>query len=409
MFSTFVTALMILSASDVGLTGKVVDQDNQPIANVVVSIHTARPRSGPAMICPSCYLDCAKRFVTKGDGTFKFENISDKLLFSLVAGATGYQGAATSHYDPVLEDEIKIQLIKQPEASQSMSLRGKVVDPNGKPIPGAHISIEEVRLDNGNGFGGARDKITPLTITDEEGNFKLIANEPLKSVRIRVLSPGFSPEEITWSPKDKRDVIAKLGLGANISGRLLRNGKPLAETTVGIIQEIRFVGNIVTPMDVTTDREGRFLFEHVPPNREYSIYTHTGQSAHGVLPVSLVTIPGHAKLVDLGDIETVEPRKLTVVVHTEDGSSIPDKSGIYIGRQEAWNSTNFTLENQKESTVSLDDVGPELFYVGFRIPGYDVISSEPRIEPDLNRRYQIRIEKDCVLRFTVAPNKASRK
>ena len=405
MFSIFAATVMLFGASAVSMSGKVIDQDDQPMANVVVVIQTARPRSGPAMMCPSCYPDCAKRFVTKADGKFQFDDLSDKLLLSLVAGATGYQGSATPHYDPLLEDEITIKLVKQLQSKNEFTFAGKVVDPNGRPISGSHVSIEEVLLDNGHGFGGARDKITPLTISDENGEFKLIANEPLKRVRARLLTPRYAPEDLTWSASDKRELIATLGPGASLCGRLFYQGKPLSETMIGIVQENRLVGNIVTPMDVSTDHEGRFLFEHIPPNHDYTIYTQTGQNARGVLPVSLVTIPAHGKLVDLGDLEANEPQKLTIVVRTEDGSPIPDKSGVFIGRQDAWDGKTLTLENQSESTVSLVDVGRELFFVSMKTPKYNVVRSEPLIQPDLNRRYPIRIEKDCTLTIIIAPSK----
>ena len=42
------------------LTGTVRDAKGRPVAGARVDVATAAPKAGPAMFCPSCYLDCAK-------------------------------------------------------------------------------------------------------------------------------------------------------------------------------------------------------------------------------------------------------------------------------------------------------------------------------------------------------------
>jgi hypothetical protein len=182
---------------------------------------------------------------------------------------------------------------------------------------------------------------------------------------------------------------------------LLLNGDPLASVEVGLVQENRIMGNIVTPVEVSTDAEGFFQFDHLPPGLDYAIYTHTGQDARGVLPVSLIQAPEHGQRAELGDIAAVAPHRLTVKVVTNNGKRLPDKSVVYVGRRKAWRGSTLTLPPVESAVVQINDLGREPVEISVRVPGLKVISCNPPLNEDLNRRYTIRVNGNTEIIFVV--------
>jgi uncharacterized GH25 family protein len=395
----FLVGVLLAGPTTAELSGTVVDQDGQPVAGAIVVISTAKPRFGPATTCPSCYRDCAKRSYTDAEGRFTFSELSSNLLFSLAAGGSGYQGTVSPYFDPALKTAVEIRLEPIPDSSGAAQASGVVVDQNGQPIAGAEIRSRGIyRADTITGPNGL---VTPLTLTDESGQFRLAVDDATRSVDIAVTASGYAPAQVQWSRGDKELLKVQLGPGASLRGRLMFEDSPLAGIEMGIVQRDRTLGNPVTPTQVSTDEAGYFQFDHLPPDMEYNLYTHTGQEARGVLPVSLVEIPGHAMRADLGDIPTQAPHRLTITVRTEDGSLLPAESSVYIGRSDAWEGTRLDLAREPLASIRLKDVGSELFFVLPRVPGYTVVKTTPRVNMDINRRYPVPIDADTQVIFVV--------
>ena len=316
-----VTFLMcaLLTATSTELSGRVVDQQGQGVDGAIVVISTARPRVGPSTTCPSCYPDCTKRTLTDAEGRFAINGLSSKLLFSLAAGGSGYQGLISEHFDPAEKPSIELKLESLPESPDVTSATGRVVDSNGDPIAGAEVRSRTIYRTNGV-MGGGDKSVTPLTLTDSEGHFQITTGDHINAIDLRVIAAGFAPNEAKWERAADKELQIELGRGASIRGRLLLDGTPLAGVEVGMVQRNRSIGNIVTPVELSTDENGVFQFDQLPPEMDYTIYTHTGQEAKGVLPVNLIGAPGHGQRADLGDIPTQKPHRLTIIVRTEDGS-----------------------------------------------------------------------------------------
>ena len=387
-------------ASGAELSGQITDANGAPIENAIVAISTAKPRVGPATTCPSCYVDCRRRSLTDDNGRFRIEGLSSKLLFRLAIGGSGYQGLLTDPFDPLEEPSIELQLEMLPALPGITRAWGTVVDLDGKPIPRAEVRSQVVQ--RGNTFSSAADPtVTPLTLTDDEGRFEFTAGKGIDSIEFRVVAPGFAPAQLFWSPAEDDVPKAELGRGASFRGRLMLDGKPLPHVVLGLIQKNRFVPNLVTPAEVSTDSEGSFRFDNLPPDRDYALYTHTGQNAKGVLPVSVVLAPAHGEQADLGDIATQSPARLSVTVSTEDGSPFPEKSRVYVGRRDAWCGSNFNLSSQSSEEVTIDDASRELFQVSVWIPGYDVIRTQPFLNADFNGAYVVDVGDNTSVGFVV--------
>lgn len=385
---------LMLAGQDAQLSGRVVDVQGQPIGGAIVVISTAGPRVGPATTCPSCYEECKLRSITDSDGRFEFTELSSNLLFSLAAGASGYQGVVSKRFDPAAGPKIDLVLEKLASVTAGGNVRaiGRVVDLDGNPIAGAQVSPRMVQRAGGL-IGGPANLVTPLTVTDAEGNFEVACGDEVRSFDLRASAAGYAPADEPWRRLGVGNgaVTIRLGPGASVRGRLMLGDRPLGGVELGIVQKERVIGNIVTPAQVHTDADGFFRFDQLPPDRDYTLYTHTDQSAAGALPVSLVGLAGHGMQVDLGELPTQKPHRLTIMVRTDDGSPLPAESTIYLGRRDAWRGSSFTLAQQSWVQIDVDDVATESFQIGVRVPGYEVSETEPAMNEDLNRRYGVSI------------------
>ncbi len=207
MISVGLTISVLLATVTAELSGRVVNDAGQPIENAIVVISTAKPRVGPATTCPSCYVDCAKRTICDGEGRFVIEGLSPRLLFSLAAGAPEHQGFVSSYFDPSLDPEIELKLESLPDTPGVNSATGTVVDSRGTPIAGAVVNSRTIYRKNG--VNGVEDRsVTPLTLTDDDGNFWISAGEHIDALDLRVVAAGLAPNEAKWYRADLGDLPA---------------------------------------------------------------------------------------------------------------------------------------------------------------------------------------------------------
>lgn len=81
---------MSAAADRPDLKGRV-HADQSPVPNALVFIYTAGPRTGTAVVCPSCYPDCGKQTKTDAAGAFEIPSLDPALLFRLLVIAPGYE------------------------------------------------------------------------------------------------------------------------------------------------------------------------------------------------------------------------------------------------------------------------------------------------------------------------------
>lgn len=391
-------ACMLITAATAQLSGKVVDESGTPVADAIVVVSTARPKVGPATTCPTCYRDCNKRARTNDRGEFKIDGLSDALQFTLAAGAPGYQGLSSEFYDPAENPDVQLKLKPQFVLTGSAQIQGSVTDQAGKPIAGAEIRLRNLHRDDGR-IGGADASVTSLTLTNEEGKFEICVGGHIQAFDLRAVATGFAPNEIHWSRSDPEPLRVTLGPGASFHGKLVYKGHPVPSVEIGLVQKNRVLGNIVTPQEVYTDASGMFHFEHLPPDFEYTIYTHTGQDAPAVLPVTIVEAPAHGQRADLGEIQLATASRLTITVRTDDGSRLPKDSYLMISRDDAWRGSKVVLGRQRSFTAEISDVSDETYKIFIRVPGYKVSTTHPQTNLDMNRRYEITVHGDTTLEF----------
>ncbi len=155
------------------------------------------------------------------------------------------------------------------------TLSGKVVDPDGKPVAGARVSIQKPEFDR---EAGEKHTVTMSeTMTDATGTFKL---GPLEAAYrhgydLRIVADGFAPEyvnERAYSIFPDRNYglgTIRVYPGYIVSGQVIDvDGKPSAGATIEFDVYRNINGHTVLQIEpspsITTDEDGRFQTPRLP-------------------------------------------------------------------------------------------------------------------------------------------------
>jgi RNA polymerase sigma factor (sigma-70 family) len=147
---------------------------------------------------------------------------------------------------------------------RGLELAGRVVDPAGRPIPGAGIVRGEER--------GGRD--VPRAQTDADGRFRF-AHIPAGETVLTVQATGFAPalEKVVVRP-GLSPVEFRLAKGRTVHGRAVdAKGDPLAGATVNVDG---WRGHRTLQWRMTTDNEGEFRWDDAPPDSFWFDAWHEG-------------------------------------------------------------------------------------------------------------------------------------
>jgi hypothetical protein len=203
--------------------------------------------------------------------------------------------------------------MEPPQPRRNVRIKGKVVGPEGKAIAGASLSPQQVVV---------RQKDIK---TGPAGDFDFNAEQILiDHFYLRVEAPGLASKMFRIESDTELRLPLKMGVGAVVSGRVLRDGKPVAGVPMAIHQLSRGMDGYLGSLTAKTDTEGQFRIEHAYTDQEFRAYVATGSLAdHGAInPVTLKT-GGDRTSVDLGDLQVRPGLKIAGRLVFADGKAIP--------------------------------------------------------------------------------------
>ena len=375
------------------LTGTIYDQDENPYRGAVVCVYTARPRTGPGVVCPSCYLDCAKRATTGADGEFTLPSLDPSLLFRVLVVAEGFTPMFIENVDP-LEGPVRAKLVALDPARLEPGhvLRGRVLDPLGQPVVGAKIEPYARHSGSSTQYGGLRG-IDPLSATNQSGEFAITCEEPDLVLSIKVEARGLAPENFMKLTVGDSDHELNLGYGATVKGTVEKDGKPVPSITMGIVQTDRNSESFLGEIEIATDDKGHFTFTNVPPNDEFAVYGQLNDATTvGAFPVKLLRTKDDESVVDAGTL-TVEPgHRLSGRVVLSDGKPLPNDIRVMISRDVAWDWLE--VEVGEDGRFEAVNLPAEEYSINCRVPGYHVSSKNYSFDPLNQSGLMGRIDQD---------------
>lgn len=342
----FIAALGAASAAEQpDLTGQVQSADGRPL-QATVFISTAGPKVGTSPYCPSCYADCRKRATADAEGHFKIESLDPDLIFRILVVAKDYKPKYVGKVDPARGPvKVKLQPLSMAGAPPENSLRGRVLDSHGAPVIGAAVESHGMRDASGGKRWGGLSDIDPLAVTDDKGEFLITSSKQFAALDVIVTSRGFARKTFSDLSSGGAPHDLTLTEGASLKGRVVFNGKPLANVSMGIVSVDRGMENFTGNYDISTDADGRFEFVNLPANVRYDLYgSMKSIKSYGCIPVSEIGTGADGSTTDAGDLAVKPAHRLSGRVVLSDGAVLPAKTRLMIDRPNGWDSMLIPLD-----------------------------------------------------------------
>jgi len=361
------------------LTGTVHAKDGVAV-KATVFIATAGPKVGTSPFCPSCYADCQKSAKTDSDGKFEITSLDPQLRFQVLAVAKGFKPKYVNKVDPATGPiSVKLDPIELTDAAPENCLHGRVKDAKGKAVAGAVVEAHGIRTRNGGGRWGSLPGVDPLAVTDENGEFLITSQKPFDQMDVRLSARGFANRTITELSSGASVHELTLTEGAAIRGRVLFNGQPVTNVTVGVVSVNRDMEHFTGNFDIGTDSDGRFLFVSLPPEVDYYIYgSMDAFKKLGAIPLRTIHAGKDGEVTDIGNLVVGPAHRLAGRVVLADGAEIPAKTRLLVGREKAWDTLQVVLP--PDGRFDLSGVPAETISLSLRLPGYRVSAKNASLD-----------------------------
>jgi protocatechuate 3,4-dioxygenase beta subunit len=284
----------------------------------------------------------------------------------------------------------------------ALVLRGKVLDEDGKPVPGAVVEPFGIKKANGAQFGGLRG-IDALAVTDDRGEFRLGVAEKGESLYLKVCAPFLAPR--VPAPLQAGPQIHEVTLvpGVTVTGAVKKDGKPVAGVALGLVQKNRRAERYTGDLTIATDAKGNFRFSNVPPDEVYVVYGLMDSCRpYGAIAVRTIGVGANGTTKYLGALEMRPGHRLTGQVVLADGKSVPAGTRVLLSREEAWDTQ--TVVAKVDGRFSFTGLPAERFTLHVRVPGYHISPKNRSSEFPIGIGLAGRVDRDIEgLRFLLEP------
>jgi protocatechuate 3,4-dioxygenase beta subunit len=306
------------------------------------------------------------------------------LLFHLLVVAEGYVPVLSPKLiDPKAAPvTFRLKPHDLQRRSPGLVFKGRVFDEEAKPVPNAVVEPFGYRKGETGRFGGLAG-FDELAVTNEKGEFWLGVPEPELELYVRVSAPFLAPRKFHKLRAGPKSNELRLTTGVTVTGRVVKNNKPVAGMAVGIVQKDRGAETFVGPFQAATDNRGVFRFSNVPPEDVFVLYGQMNSiRAHGAIAVKTVRTGPSRSEADVGDLALNPGHRLTGRVQLADGKLLPAETRVLLSRQEAWDSQ--TVEADEKGAFTFEGLPSEIYSLSTNVRGYHVSPQNASYDP-LNR------------------------
>ena len=339
----FLTAGISLAEERATIIGKVTEADGKAVEHATVLVYEAGAKKGYSVYCPTCYVDCGKHAFTDSEGSYAIQGLSPDLWFTLLVVKEGYQAEYVKKVNPAGGPAAAAVLKARPAIPDAAQIvRGHVVDPHGRPVRDAVVEQQGVTYRDANGqtgtrFGGVGDWIDQMAVTNEQGDFELAYSKPAERMILEVKGRGLAPKLFSLPTGADRKVMTVTD-GASVQGRVVYNGKPVANAELGLTTHRRVAGTTYGEQRVGTKDDGTFALTGVPAGRIWYLYPKMESLAERGIGSDVVILEtkDDGQQVDVGDVALAKAYTLRGRVVLSDGKAIPSDMHVTLSSDRAW-------------------------------------------------------------------------
>lgn len=311
--------------------GVVLTTNNVPITNATVTIK--KVLAGRGAVYVSDAPDCNRQATTQPDGSFAFEGLAEDAKFVGVVTAPGYelQGFCTAPWwnSPKAGLEgfaccylgasrpLKIQMLPAPAGDNpQQTVRGRIVDSDGKPIVGAKVLVHMLHTESNWHSGGG------MAFTDRQGEFSFRPTEDIIACDFTIEADGCVSRSFSEVPPGPVTNTYELSKGTRLTGRLLKDGLPVPDAGIGIygVKDKGFLNNFPT----VTDGNGQFTFSGLPAHEDFYLFGIMRSLRElGALPRRHIKTGDNGTSIELGDLSLAKSYTISGRVQMANGKPTP--------------------------------------------------------------------------------------
>jgi hypothetical protein len=388
------------------LEGVVLDSAGRPVAGARVDIATAAPKIGPGMFCPSCYLDCAKWVKTDERGRFALKSLDPALKFRILVAAPGKEAAVTELTDPAA-GEMKVVIGDLPDMPPERTVRGRIVSDLDIPIAGALIYPGGAKTDDSRWYG--RVEGVKATVSDAKGMFAMLLPADYRGVDLEFTADGHAGATAQLLAPGGEEHRVVVPTGTRVRGRIEYLGQPVAGLGVAVVQLRRDTDNhFIAAVHATTDVLGEFVFEYLPPDQPYAIFTTISDNKTGiVITTKKFNAYGNHKERDLGKLRAIHGLRLSGRVELPPGQPVPPNIKLALGREPAWDLVPINVDG--EGRFEIGSVPAETYEVRVNADGLAIDTAALNYQSLGPNEFGLRLEKSLTdLGIPLKPTKPAR-
>ncbi len=290
-------AIDIVLDKGVVLTGTVVDEEGNPLADVKIQslVLSGKDVSGPT----ADYVSDVGSVVSDELGHFTFPHLA-KGKDELKASLPGYCFTKVKGLDLADRGDEPLKITM----NRGGTIRGLVFDGDGKPAPGKVLIFQDRY------YGSEYERGRFAATTSDSKGYYQVDNLPLQQVHIVCGDEwiGTGVVRKTVLPQNGKRLTVNFGGPSALKGTISVNGKPLARTRLELAGHSATAG--VLKMFTDTDADGNFTLFGPPPGIWTLYYKEDDRNWN---PVQQVEI-GADKAADLGHIDY---RVRTITINCE--------------------------------------------------------------------------------------------
>jgi hypothetical protein len=143
-----------------------------------------------------------------------------------------------------------------------------------------------------------------LVFTDKQGEFTFHGGADFIACDFSIEANDYVPRTYNEVHPGANTTEYRLSHGGTLTGRLMKEGKPVPDAGVGIYG---VKGAFMNHFSVVTDTDGRFSFKGVPAHEEYYLFGIMRSLRDlGALPRQRIKIGSEGTWIDLGDLNLVK-------------------------------------------------------------------------------------------------------